>query len=74
LADAGVFSPEDVAALALAFEDALIVLKLDRGDPIAVAIAKRIIKPNVASAILLGCVMLSSPSLMAPAKLKAGGT
>ena len=43
LAGAGVFSPEDVAALKLAFEDALIVLKLDRGDPIAVAMAKRII-------------------------------
>ena len=44
LAGAGVFSPEDVAALTTAFEDALLVLQLDRYDPVAVAMAKRIIE------------------------------
>ena len=45
LAGVGAFSPEDVAALTLAFEDALIASKLDRGNPVALAMAKRIIEP-----------------------------
>ena len=44
LVGAGVFSPQDVAALTMAFEDALLALHLDRDDPIAVAMAKRIIE------------------------------
>ena len=41
---AGAFSPEDIAALTLAYEDALIALKLDRGNPVALAMAMRIIE------------------------------
>ena len=44
LAGAGAFSPEEVAALTTAFDDALLVLQLDRDDPVAVAMAKRIIE------------------------------
>jgi hypothetical protein len=44
LAEVGVFSPEDVTALATAFEDALGALHLDRTNPVALAIAKRIIE------------------------------
>ena len=43
LAGAGVFSLEDIVALSMAFEDALLVLHLDRDDPVAAAMAKRII-------------------------------
>jgi hypothetical protein len=41
---AGVFSPEDVTALTSAFEGAVLALQLDRSDPVAVAMAKRIIE------------------------------
>ena len=44
LVGAGVFSPQDVTALTMAFEDALLVLHLDRDDPAAAAMAKRIIE------------------------------
>jgi hypothetical protein len=38
------FSPEDIVALTTAFEDALRALRLvDRNDPIALMVAKRII-------------------------------
>jgi hypothetical protein len=41
----GVFSPEDITALATAFEDALRTLGLvDRNDPAALMVAKRIIE------------------------------
>ena len=40
----GVFSPEDITALTTAFEDALLALHLDRTDPVALAMAKRIIE------------------------------
>ena len=40
----GVFSPEDIVALATAYEDALLALDLYRSDPVAVAMAKRIIE------------------------------
>jgi hypothetical protein len=40
----GFFSPEDITALTTAFEDALRELRLvDRNDPIALMVAKRII-------------------------------
>ena len=44
LVGAGVFSPQDVTAMTMAFEDALLVLHLDRDDPAAAAMAKRIIE------------------------------
>ena len=40
----GVFSPEDITTLVTAFEDALVALDLDRTDPVALAMAKRIIE------------------------------
>jgi hypothetical protein len=41
----GVFSPEDITALATAFEDTLSVLGLvDRNDPAVLTVAKRIIE------------------------------
>jgi hypothetical protein len=41
----GVFSPEDITALATAFEDTLSALGLvDRNDPAVLMVAKRIIK------------------------------
>jgi hypothetical protein len=40
----GVFSPEDITALWTAFEDVLLALHLDRTDPVALAMAKRMIE------------------------------
>ena len=44
LAELAVFCPEDVTALTIAFEDALLALHLDRTNPLALAIAKRVIE------------------------------
>jgi hypothetical protein len=44
LLDAGAFSPEDVAAITVAFEDTLRVLRLvDRSDPAVTLVAKEMI-------------------------------
>ena len=40
----GVFSPEDITTLTTAFEGALVALDLDRTNPVALAMAKRIIE------------------------------
>jgi hypothetical protein len=40
----GVFSPEDIAALTKAFDAALLALHIERTDPEALAIAKRMIE------------------------------
>ena len=43
--ETGVFSPEDITALATAFDDTLLALRLiDRNDPIVLMVAKRIIE------------------------------
>ena len=44
LAELAVFFPEDVTALTTAFDDALLALRLDRTNPLALPIAKRIIE------------------------------
>ena len=44
LLEGGSFSPEEVAALAAAFEDCLLALRLaDRSDPAVTVVAKRVI-------------------------------
>jgi hypothetical protein len=60
----GSFGPEDVAALSAAFEDCLLTLRLvDRNDPAATMVAKRMIefaKRGERDPILLREAVLSS--------------